>query len=134
MCVVGSPPFVAPLAVAPVPILQLQKNFLLYPTSLGCYTQEVYFPEKSCLHWRRSPLMAFYCSEWKPLYSILRCYFKVLVYLLPYCNVHTIMSAVLFTAINFSSSFSVEKTENGEIAVRQILACIAVYLHVRAKW
>ena len=36
------------------------------------------------------------------------------------------MSAVLFVAMKCSLSFSVEKTENGKIAVQQILAHLAV--------
>ena len=38
----------------------------------------------------------------------------------------TIMSAVLFVVMNCSSSFSAEKAENGEIAVQQFLARVAV--------
>ena len=44
--------------------------------------------------------------------------------------VHTSTSAVLFVAINFSSSFRAEKTGNGEIAAQQILACFTVGVHM----
>ena len=48
-----------------------------------------------------------------------------------YCLiVSTTMSAVLFVAINFSSSFSAEQTENGEIAAQEILACVAIHIHM----
>ena len=40
------------------------------------------------------------------------------------------MSTVLFIVINFRSSFSAELTENGEIAAQQILACVAVRVHI----
>ena len=44
-----------------------------------------------------------------------------------YCLlVRTTMSAVLFVAINFSSSVSAERTENGKVAAQQILARVAV--------
>ena len=40
---------VASLAVVPVPVFQLQNNFLLYHTSLECYTQET-FPPRTSYH------------------------------------------------------------------------------------
>ena len=40
--------------------------------------------------------------------------------------VRTSVSVEFFVVMNFSSSFSVEKTENGEFAVLQVLACVAV--------
>ena len=53
---------VAALAVAPVPFLQLQDNFLLLVIPLhlnAIYTQEVYSPGKSYLLWRQSPSVVF---------------------------------------------------------------------------
>ena len=48
-----------------------------------------------------------------------------------YVPVHK--SAVLFVALNFSSSFSGEKTKNGEIAVLQIVAHVAVCIHMHLE-
>ena len=46
-----------------------------------------------------------------------------------YCRlVRSIMFTVLFIVMNWSSSFSAEKAENGDIAVQQILACVTVHL------
>ena len=39
------------------------------------------------------------------------------------------MSGVPFVAMNFYSSFSAEKTENGQIPVQQILTLVAMRVH-----
>ena len=51
-----------------------------------------------------------------------------------YCLlVCTIMSAVPFMVMNCSSSFSAEKAESSEIAVQQILACVAVHVRTQVR-
>ena len=103
---------VAALAVAPVPVLQLQNNFLLYPTSLECYLYPgsllsskkviyMYFGDEA-LWWLFIVLNGSLCIEFYEAVC------QVLEYLLS-SLICIIMSAVLFVATNFSSGFSAEK-------------------------
>ena len=123
---------VAALAVAPVPVLQLQNNFLLYPTSLECYLYPGSLLSRKklfTLEMKPFPWWLFIAVNGNLCIEFYEAVFQVLEYLLSSC-VRIVMSAVLFVATNFSSGFSAERTENGEFAGQQILACVAVRVYM----
>ena len=124
MCVVGGATSCRCPCSRSCTLLRLLNNFLLYPTSLECYTQKVYSPKKVIHFGNKALRYLFIVANGNRYIEFYEAIFKVWLFLSS-CTYHYVCCA-LFVATNFSSSLGAEQTENGEIVVQQILARVAV--------